>query len=168
MKAKEELIKILTFDATLECKDALIRYKEEQLESKEEELERLASIAEKMTATMDGEAVSRTRNFDPLGKAIENKTLKKKECDDLEKEIEQLRKEKAQLMAEHEQRAAHYRSIIDNLPRPEFIKILYGKYFLGRTLRQIAKETNYSYRNTRYLHGDALKAVEKAEKVLER
>lgn len=163
MKAKEELIKILTFDATLECKDTLIKHKEEQLEEKEEELERLASIAEKITATMGGETVSRTINLDPLGKAIENKALKEKEVDDLKKEIKQLQKEKEQLMSDHEQRATHYRSVIDTLPRPEYIKILYSKYFMGKTLRQIAKEINYSYRNTRYLHGDALKAVEKAE-----
>jgi DNA-directed RNA polymerase specialized sigma subunit len=164
LKAQEELIKILTFDATLECKDALIRCKEELLESKEEELERLASVAEKMTATMDGETVSRTRNLDPLGKAIENKAMKENEVEDLKKEIKQIQKEKEQLKAEHEQRAALYRSIIDNLQRPEFIKVLYGKYFLGKTLRQIAKEINYSYRNVRYLHRDALKAIEKAEK----
>lgn len=163
MKAKEELIKILTFDATIECKDALIMYKEELLERKEEELEQMASIAEKMTAAMDGETVSRTRNIDPMGKAVENKILKEKEVDDLKKEIKQLREEKEQLTAEHEQRSAHYRSVIDNLQRPEYIKILYGKYYLGKTLRQIAKDTNYSYRNTRYLHGDALKAVEKAQ-----
>jgi septal ring factor EnvC (AmiA/AmiB activator) len=166
LKAKEELTKILTFDATLECKDALIRHKEEQLEDKEEELERLASIAEKMTAALEGEVVSRTRNLDPLGKAIENKTMKAKEVEDLKKEIKQLQQEKEQLMAEHEQRAAYYRSIIDTLPRPEYIKILYGKYFLGKTLRQIAAEINYSYRNIRYLHGDALKAIEKMEKGL--
>ena len=167
MSAKEELIKILTFDATLECKEELIRHKEEQLEGKLEEFARLASIAEKMTATMDGEAVSRTRNLDPLGKAIENKHLKEKEIQDIKKEIKLLQKEKDSLMAEHEQRTAHYRSIIDNLQKPEYIKILYGKYFLGKTLRQIAKEINYSYRNIRYLHGDALKAVEKADKGLE-
>ena len=167
MKAKEELIKILTFDATIECKDALINNKEELLEGKAEELARLASIAEKMTASMEGEMVSRTRNIDPLGKAIESKAMKEKEVEDLKKEIKQLQKEKEQLKAEHEQRAAHYRSIIDTLPRPEYIKILYGKYFLGKTLGQIAIETNYSYRNTRYLHGDALKAVEKLEKGME-
>lgn len=163
MKAKEELVKILTFDATLDCKDTLIRCKEELLEYKEEELERLASIAEKMTATMEGETVSRTRNLDPLGKAVENKLMKEKEVADIKKEIKELRQEKERLMTEHEQRATHYRSIIDTLPRPEYIKILYGKYFMGKTLRQIAKEINYSYRNTRYLHGDALKDVEKAE-----
>lgn len=165
MKAREELTKILTFDATLECKDTLIKCRGELLECKKEELERLASIAEKMTATMEGETVSRTRNLDPLGKAVENKVLKEKEVSDLEQEIKQLQKEKEQLMSEHEQRTVQYRSIIDTLPRPEYIKILYGKYFIGKTLRQIAKEINYSYRNTRYLHGDALKAVEKAEEV---
>lgn len=163
MEAKEELTKILTFDAALDCKETLIKCKEELLACKEEELERLASIAEKMTAAMDCETVSRTRNLDPLGKAIENKVQKEKEVADIKKEIKQLQEEKEQMMTEHEQRTVRYRRIIDTLTRAEYIKILYGKYFIGKTLRQIAKEINYSYRNTRYLHADALRAVEKAE-----
>lgn len=154
MKAQEELEKILSFDATMECKDAL-------LECKNEELERLASIAEKMTVTMDGEAVSRTRNLDPLGEALAKKNQK-------EKEIEQLKKEIEQLKAEHEQRVAHYRSIIDNLRKPVFIKILYGKYFLGKSLQKIAEEQGFCYRNICYLHGNALQAVENAEKKIEK
>lgn len=153
MKAQEELEKILSFDATMECKKAL-------MECKEEELERLASIAEKMTATMEGEAVSRTRNLDPLGEALTKKNEKEKEIAQLKIEIEQLK-------SEHEQRVLRYRSIIDNLRKPVFIKILYGKYFLKKSLRQIAKEEGFCYRNICYLHGNALQAVENAEKKLE-
>lgn len=164
MKAKEELAKILSFDVTLECKEALMEQKEALLRCKEEELERLASIAEKMTATTEGEVVSRSRNLDPLGTAIAKKNQKEKEIERTKKEIRKINKEIAQLKEEHEQRVAHFTSIIDNLQNPVFIKILYGKYFLGKTLRRIAEETNYCYRNIRYLHGDALQAVENAEK----
>ena len=139
MKAQEELEKILTFDALIECKN--------------EELLRLASIAEKMTATMDGEAVSRTRNLDPLGDALTRKNLK-------EKEIEQLK-------ADHERRVAFYTCIIDNLRKPVFIKILYKRYFFGKSLRDIAEEEGFCYRNICYLHGNALQAVENARKANE-
>lgn len=152
MKAQEELEKILAFDATMECKNAL-------LECKEEELERLASIAEKTTATMEGEAVSRTRNTDPLGEAVLKIQQKEKEIELLKDEIEQIK-------AEHEQREVHYRSIIDNLRKPVFIKILYGKYFLGKSLNKIAEEQGFCYRNICYLHGNALQAVENAERSL--
>lgn len=164
MKAKEELAKILDFDTTLECKEELVDSKTSLLRRKEEELERLASVAEKVTATTEGEVVSRSRNLDPLGEAIAKKNEKEKEIEQLKKEIQNRKKEIEQLKADHEQRVTHYTSIIDNLQKPVFIKILYGKYFLGKTLRQIAKETNYCYRNIRYLHGDALRAVENAEK----
>lgn len=166
MKVQEELEKILTFDATLECKEELVDNKTSLLRRKEEELERLASIAEKMTATTEGEVVSRSRNLDPLGEAIAKKVEKEKEIEQLKKEIKQLEKDIEQLKSEHENRVAHYTSIIDNLRNPVFIKILYGKYFFGKSLRKIAKETNYSYRNIRYQHSNALKAVENAEAVL--
>ena len=168
MNAKEELAKILNFDATLECKEALIEQKEALLRCKEEDLERLSSIAEKVTATTEGEVVSRSRNLDPLGTAIAKKSEKEKEINRIKKEIKQIQKEIEQLKADHEQRVAHYTNIIDNLKNPVFIKILYGKYLLGKTLRQIAREMNYTVRNVRYLHGNALQAVENAEKGLKK
>lgn len=164
MKAQEELEKILTFDATLKAKEELLERKDSTLWRKYEELDRLASIAEKMTATTEGEVVSRSRNLDPLGAAIAKKDEKEKEIEQVKKEIEQLEEDIAQLKSDHESRVAHYTGIIDNLRNPLFITILYGKYFLGKSLRKIAKETNYSYRNIRYQHTAALKAVDNAKK----
>lgn len=149
MKAQEELEKILN-DTELECKITV-------LECKEEELARLMSLAEKMTATMDGEAVSRTRNLDPLGEVMVKIDEKKKEIEYTKIEIEAL-KEK------HDQRVAFFNSIIVNLRKPVFIKILYGRYFLGKTLNEIADEEGYCYRNICYLHGNALQAVDNALK----
>lgn len=164
MKAQEELEKILAFDTTIECKEELVNNKTSLLRRKEEELERLASLAEKMTATTDGEVVSRSRNLDPLGEAVAKKEEKEQEIKNLKQEIENIKNEMVQMKAEHEKRVAHYTSIIDNLRKPVFIKVLYGKYFLKKTLQQIADEIGTCYRNVCYLHGNALQAVEKAEK----
>lgn len=136
MKVQEELEKILADEAVIECR--------------EEELARLESLAEKSTASMDGEAVQRSRNLDPLGEAYVKIELKKAEI--------------KRLKAENERRKDHYRNIIDNLRKPVFIKILYGRYYLGKTLKQIAKEMGYCKRNIEYLHGNALQAVANAEK----
>ena len=167
MKAQEELEKILTFDTTLECKEQLVDSKTSSLMRKEEELERLAAIAEKMTATTEGEVVSRSRNLDPLGEAVAKKEEKENEINELRKEIQQIKNDILKLKAEHEKRVAHYTSIIDNLQKSVFIKILYGKYFLKKTLQQLAEETGFCYRNVCYLHGNALQAVENAEKKFE-
>lgn len=164
MKAQEELEKILTFDTAIECKEELVNNKTSLLRKKEEELERLASIAEKMTATMEGEVVSRSRNLDPLGESVAKKEEKKQEIKNLKNEIEKIKDEMAQMKAEHEQRVSHYTRIIDNLRKPVFIKVLYGKYFLKKSLQQIADEIGTCYRNVCYLHGNALQAVEKEEK----
>lgn len=136
MKAQEELEKILAHEAVIECK--------------EEELARLESLAEKVTANNEGEAVSGSKNLDPMGEAYVKITLKKEEIE--------------RLKAEHEQRKCYYAGIIDNLRNPVFIKILYKRYFVGKPLKQIAKELGYCKRNIDYLHGNALQAVENAEK----
>ena len=133
MKAQEELEKILTDEALVE--------------SKTEELIRLDSLAKKMTAALDGESVSRSRNLDPMGTVIASK-------DKLFCEI-------ARIQEANEKRKAYLSGIIDGLKKPVFIKILYGRYFNGKSLNTIAEEEGYCYRNICYLHGNALQAMEK-------
>lgn len=123
------------------------------MECKTEELIRLKSLAQKITAAMDGEAVSGSKNLDPMGTVMVKIDLK-------EKEIERLKEE-------HERRKSFYSGIIDNLRKPVFIKILYKRYFFGKSLQKIAKEEGYCYRNICYLHGNALQAVENAIKECE-
>lgn len=130
---QEELQKILIFEALIE--------------SKAEEVIRLDSLAKKVTAAMDGEAVSRSKNLDPMGSVIAKKQA-------LYEEINRLQKE-------NEERKAFLSSVIDGLNKPVFIKILYGRYFNGKSLNMIALEEGYCYRNICYLHGNALQAVEK-------
>ena len=136
MKAQDDLQKILTYEAVLECK--------------EEELARLKSLAEKITANMDGEVVSSSKNLDPLGEAWVRVEEKEREIETLKENYQQLK--------------SFYIDIIDNLRKPVFIKILYGKYFFGKTLQEIADDEGYTYRNICYLHGNALQAVENTAK----
>lgn len=133
MKAQDELEKILTDEALIE--------------SKIEELIRLDSLAKKMTAAMDGEIVSGSKNLDPMGTVIANK--------------EMLFCEIVRLQEANAKRKAYMTGIIDGLKKPVFIKILYGRYFNGKSLNTIADEEGYCYRNICYLHGNALQAVEK-------
>lgn len=139
MKAQDELEKILTDEA------AII--------SKLEELIKLDSLAKKMTAAMNGEAVSGSKNLDPLGTVIAKK--------------EMLFQEIVRLQNENEKRKAYLSGIIDGLKKPVFIKILYGRYFNGKSLNLIANEEGYCYRNICYLHGNALQAVENRMTVIE-
>lgn len=133
MKAQKELQKIATFEALIEAKT--------------EELIRLDSLAKKMTAATDGESVSRSRNLDPMGTVIAKK--------------EMLLQEIVRLQEENDKRTAYLSRIIDSTGKAVFIKILYGRYFIGKTLALIAEEEGYTYRNICYLHGNALQAVEK-------
>lgn len=133
MKAQKELQKIATFEALIEAKT--------------EELIRLDSLAKKMTAATDGESVSRSRNLDPMGTVIAKK--------------EMLLQEIVRLQTENDKRTAYLSRIIDSTGKAVFIKILYGRYFIGKTLALIAEEEGYTYRNICYLHGNALQAIEK-------
>lgn len=136
MKAQAELEKILTYEALIE--------------SKSEELERLDSLAKKMTAAMNGDAVTSSKNLDPMGNTLVKKRL--------------LFEEIGRLQIAYENQKEYLSSIIDKLNKPVFIKILYGRYFMGKKLTQIAKEEGYCYRNICTLHGNALQAVEKSMK----
>ena len=133
MKAQEELEQILIDEAIIE--------------SKNEQLERLESSAMRVTAAMDGEIVSRTRNNDPLGTY---KVQKEK----LEKEIERLQ-------AQNDRRKDFLSSIIDSLRKPAYIKILYGLFFNGKDLTEVSDAIGYSYRHTQDLRDDAINTVQK-------
>lgn len=132
MKAQEELQKILTYEALIE--------------SKTEELIRLDSLAKKVTAAMDGEAVSGSKNLDPMGTVIVSK--------------DNLRQEIIKLQETYVKHSEFLRNIIDGLNKPVYIKILYGVYFHGKDLTDVSDEINYSYRHTQNLHDSALQAVQ--------
>ena len=133
MKAQEELQKILLDNA--------------KIESKLEELARLNALLTKVTSVMDSEVVSRTRSTDTMTDAIAKIIEKQEEINSL--------------IDSYVDRKAYFTKIIDSLTSPTQIRVLYGHYFSGKSFQQIADEIGYSRRNVCYIHGDALRAVEK-------
>lgn len=134
MKAQDELQKILLDDA--------------KINSKLEELARLKALATKVTAVMDSEVVSRTRNPDTMGDTVSR--------------IIEAQDEINRLIDSYVDRKAYFSKIIDGLNNPMQIRVLYGHYFFGKSFQQIADEIGYTRRNICYIHGDALLAVENA------
>ena len=133
MKAQEELSKILLDNA--------------KIDSKLEELERLKALSTKVTAVMDGEVVSRTRNTDTMSDTVVK--------------ILEMQSEINRLIDSYADRKAYFSKIIDSLTSAMQIRVLYSHYYSGKSFQQIADELGYSRRNICYIHGDALRAVEK-------
>lgn len=132
MKAKDELLKILVYDA--------------QINEKIEELARMKSLATKVTSVMSGETVARTRNTDSMGDAV----IK----------IVEMQNEINSLIDLYCKKKQYFSNIIDKLQKPEQIKVLYGYYFHGKSFEDIAHDLGYTRRNVCYIHGAALQEVE--------
>lgn len=133
MKAQEELRKIMLYDA--------------KINSKIEELARLQSLATKVTAVMEAEAVSRTRNLDTMGDTVAK--------------IMEMQDEINQLIDLYVDQKNYFSRIIDSLQKPEQISVLYGHYYNGKSFQRLADELGYTRRNICYIHGVALQSVEK-------
>lgn len=133
MNALEELEKILLNEA--------------KVEGKCESLIRLNSLAEKVTAAMNGETVSGSTDPDKMG----NNLVKK----------EKLKRELAMVQDEYERHRDFMSGVVDRLKNPVYIKILYGLYFNGKELKEVANEIGYSYRHTQDLRDVAVQAVQK-------
>ena len=133
MKAQAELERILHFEGLIE--------------EKTEDLIKLDSLAKKMTAAMDSEVVSRSKNLDPMGNVIASK--------------ERVIREIVQLQEALEKQKVFLSGIIDGLQKPVYIKILYGLYFHGKELTEVAEKIGYSYRYTQDLRDVAIQAVQK-------
>lgn len=133
LKVKEELQKIMLYDA--------------KINSKLDDLLRLKSLATKVTAAMDGEVVARTRSGDTM-------------CDTVTKIIE-MQEEINGLIDLYADRKAYFSRIIDSLRNPMQIRVLYAYYYSGKSFQRIANELGYTRRNIGYIHEDAIAAVEK-------
>ena len=133
MNALEELEKILLNEAKVEAKC--------------ESLIRLNSLAEKVTAAMNGETGSGSTDPDKMG----NNLVKK----------EKLQRELAMVQEEYERHLDFMSGIVDRLKNPVYIKILYGLYFNGKELKEVANEIGYSYRHTQDLRDVAVQEVQK-------
>lgn len=133
MKAQEELSRILHYEALIE--------------EKMEDLIRLDALAKKMTAAMDSEVVSRSKNLDPMGNVIASK--------------EKVIREIVQLQEALEMQKSFLSGIIDGLEKTVYIKILYGLFFHGKELSEVADQIGYSYRYTQDLRDVAIQTVQK-------
>jgi hypothetical protein len=133
LKAQEELEKVLTYYA--------------MIEEKTEDLFRLDSIVKRVTAATGGDVVSKSKEYDPQGKAVANK--------------ENAKRELVRLQVEYERQRVFLSSIIDGLKKPAYIKILYGLYFNGKELTEIADQIGYTYRHTQDLRDGAIQSVQK-------
>lgn len=133
MNALEELEKILLNEA--------------KVEGKCESLIRLNSLAEKVTAAMNGETVSGSTDPDKMG----NNLVKK----------EKLQRELITLKNEYEQHREFMLGVVDRLKDPVLIKVVYGLYFNGMRLKKVANEIGYSYRHTQDLRDIAVQDVQK-------
>ena len=133
MNALEELEKILLNKA--------------KVEGKCESLIRLNSLAEKVTAAMNGETVSGSKDPDQMG----NNLVKK----------EKLKMELKMLEEEYEQHLDFMTGIVDRLKNPVSIKVIYGLYFNGKKLKVVSNEIGYSYRHTQDLRDIAVQDVQK-------
>ena len=133
MNAKEELEKILRNEADVEgaC----------------ESLIRLHSLAEKVTAAMKGEVVSGSRNNDPMGTFMENK--------------ENLLNKINRLQMEYIRHMDFVSGFVKCLQKPVYKKILYGVYFNGKKLTEVADELGYSYRHTQDLEDISIQVLQK-------
>ena len=96
---------------------------------------------------MEAEAVSRTRNTDTMADTVAK--------------IIELENEVNRLIDSYADRKAYLSRIIDSLNSAMQIRVLYGHYYAGKSFQQIADELCYSRRNICYIHGDALRAMEK-------
>ena len=133
MDAQEELEKILLNEA--------------KVEEKCESLIRLNSLAEKVTAAMNGETVSGSKDPDKMGNNLVTK--------------EKLKRELAMVREEYERHRDFMSGVVDRLKNPVYIKILYGLYFNGKELKEVANKIGYSYRHTQDLRDVAVQEVQK-------
>lgn len=124
-----------------------ILLKEADVEGECENLIRLHSLAEKVTTAMNGEVVARSRNSDQMSDFMVNK--------------ERILCEINRLRSEYEQYRVFMSGFVKCLRKPAYKKILYGIYFNGKELKDVADEIGYSYRHTQDLRDVAIQELQK-------
>ena len=120
------------------------------INNKLEELHRLKTLTTQITANIKPVPVSGSGNKDKLGEAVAKIV-------DLENEIN------AAVDAYIDKRREVGR-LVERLDDANEVKVLHKRYFEFKPWEQIAIEMNYSYRQTCYIHGRALQAVERLRK----
>jgi hypothetical protein len=124
-----------------------ILLKEADVEGECENLIRLHSLAEKVTTAIKGEVVSSSRNGDPMSDFMVKK--------------EKILCEINRLQDEYEQYRLFMSGFVKRLRKPAYKKILYGVYFNGKELKDVADGIGYSYRHTQDLRDVAIQELQK-------
>lgn len=115
------------------------------IENMLEELQRLNDLALKITSTIGGEAVSGTKAQDKLGDAVAKLA---DYADEISEIINQYREKKQAISA-----------TIRQIENADQVKVLHKLYFEGKSWKTIANEMHMTERNAQYIHGDALRAI---------
>lgn len=117
----------------------------------QKEILRLETSAMNVTPSYGGEVVSGSRNLDKMGEAVS--------------EIADLRTAHSEIL----RRRNYYLSVInsigevvaDPVEAERQITVLYKRYFEYQDFNEIASEMHFGKRTVEYIHGRALKSVEK-------
>lgn len=113
-----------------------------QIENKLEELQRLWALVTKVTAAFNAVHVSSSPPGDMMGDAIARIVDLKAEINrDIDIFVEKKRK---------------IRAAINQIENPDFVNVLYKRYFERKHWEEIACDMNMSHRNVCYIHGKAL------------
>lgn len=118
-----------------------------KINNKLEELERLESLATKVTASLNGDVVSGTRNPDKMTDAVAR--------------IIELQEEINQSVDEYINIKKEVNAELLKLEKPNHYRVLHSRYILYKTWERIACDMNCSYQWVCKLHGFALVELEK-------
>ena len=115
-----------------------------------EELAQLKALATKVTAALDGEAVSSSKSPDKMT--------------DVVAKIIKLQEYINGAVDKYVDRKREALELLSKVTNPVHYKILHSRYVLYKTWEQIADEIGYTYQWTCQLHGGALQEFEKIMK----
>lgn len=117
------------------------------INSRLEELAQLKALATKTTSTWSAEPSGGSGNQDKMGNAVAKIIDMQQEINDA---IDAFVGKKNEV-----------RSLLEKIQDPDQLDILFKVYFQHETLTQAACEMGMTYRNACYIHGEALREVER-------
>lgn len=117
------------------------------INSRLEELAQLKALATKTTSTWSAEPGGGSGNQDKMGNAVAKIIDMQQEINDA---IDAFVCKKNEV-----------RTLLEKIKNPDQLEILFKVYFQYETLTQAACEMGMTYRNACYIHGEALREVER-------
>lgn len=132
MKAREYLENIKKLDALID--------------TKLQEIATLEAKTQKITVAYEGEAVKSSGSQDKMADTIAM--------------IVDLQSEISKDMEKYTTAKSNVLQVMNMMQNPEYIKVLYKRYFEYKTWEEIACELNFSYKWVCVLHGRALNVMD--------